>query len=183
MSNKYKFHNPDGIYFVSFSVVGWIDIFIRPIYKHILLESLQYCQKEKGLVIYAWIIMSSHVHLIISKKSNVVLQDILRDFKKFTAFKLIGEIMQNPQESRKEWILKMLEIHGQSNSNNTKYQFWQQDNHPIELSTNEMLDQRLNYLHNNPVESEFVEKPEEYLYSSARDYCSSKGLIDILLLE
>ena len=57
MSNKYKFHNPDGIYFVSFSVVGWIDVFIRPIYKHILLESLKYCQKEKGLVIYAWIII------------------------------------------------------------------------------------------------------------------------------
>jgi hypothetical protein len=91
--------------------------------------------------------------------------------------------MENPQESRKEWLLKMFEEHGNANSNNSKFQFWQQDNHPVELSDNEMIDQRLEYLHNNPVEAGIVEKPEDYLYSSARDYCDIKGLIPLVKIE
>jgi putative transposase len=183
MSSKYKFHNPDGIYFVSFSVVDWMDPFVRAIYKHILIDSIKYCQKEKGLLIHAWCIMPSHVHLIISRKGELKLEDILRDMKKFTAYKILGAIMDNHKESRREWMLEKCANHGKLNPNNSKYQFWQQDNHPVELSTNEMLEQRLDYVHNNPVEEEFVEYAEEYLYSSARDYSDRKGLLDIVRIE
>ncbi len=183
MSNKYKFRNPDGIYFISFSVVDWIDVFIRNVYKDILLDSIVHCQKNKGLVVHAYVIMTSHVHMIISRNSNYNLEDIMRDMKKFTSFKLLGAIFENPQESRREWMLKMFEENGRRNSNNTKYQFWQQDNHPVELSTNEMMEQRLTYLHNNPIEAGFVRLAEDYLYSSANDYAGVKGYIDIELLD
>lgn len=69
------------------------------------------------------------------------------------------------------------------NSNNQAFQFWQQDNHPIELWDNYMMDQKLEYLHQNPVVSEIVFKPEDYIYSSAIDYAGKKGLLDINLIQ
>ena len=92
------------MYFVSFTVVHWVDVFTRKQYRDILIESLKYCQDKKGLVIYAWCIMSNHVHLIISTKEDNI-SDILGDFKKFTIKKIIAAIQNNPGESRKEWML------------------------------------------------------------------------------
>ncbi|HOZ81900.1 MAG TPA: transposase [Bacteroidia bacterium] len=183
MSTKYKFQEPDAIYFVTFSVVNWIDVFTRNTYKDILLDSIRHCQKEKGLVVHAWVIMTNHVHMIISKNSLRVLPDIMRDLKKFTAYKNIGAIMESPQESRREWMFKLFKQAGENNSNNTNWQFWQQDNHPIELTDATMQEQRLNYIHENPVRAGFVYKAEDYVYSSACDYGGTKGLLDLLLLE
>ena len=67
MSTAYKFSNPDGIYFTSFACVQWVDVFVRKKYSEVLIESLSFCQKQKGLIIHAWCIMPSHVHLIISR--------------------------------------------------------------------------------------------------------------------
>ncbi|MEQ9008564.1 MAG: transposase [Ekhidna sp.] len=113
------------------------------------MESLRYCQNEKGLILYAWCVMSNHVHLIVAAQEGGNLSEILRDFKKFTSKKILKEIEENLQESRKNWMLWLFRSAGEKNSNNVKYQFWQQDNRPVELSTNEMKDQRLDYLHNN----------------------------------
>ncbi|MEQ9580403.1 MAG: transposase [Marinoscillum sp.] len=121
----------------------------RPLYKDIIVESLRYCQNEKGLILYAWCVMSNHVHLIVAAQEGGNLSEILRDFKKFTSKKILKEIEENLQESRKNWMLWLFRSAGEKNSNNVKYQFWQQDNRPVELSTNEMKDQRLDYLHNN----------------------------------
>jgi REP element-mobilizing transposase RayT len=178
MSRKYKFRNHEGIYFVSFATVYWIDVFIRNIYRDILIDSWRYCQKEKGLDIYAWVIMSSHVHMIIGSKTNQ-LEDIVRDMKSFTSRKIRDTITENSQESRREWMLWMMTRAGIKNGNNKGFQFWQQNNHPIELSDNTMMDQKLDYIHYNPVTAGFVEKPEEYIYSSARDYCGIKGLVEV----
>jgi putative transposase len=87
MSRKYKFKNPEGIFFISFATVYWIDVFIRNEYKEIMLDSWRFCQKQKGLDIYAWIIMTSHVHMIIGSKTNK-LEDIVRDMKNHTHPKL-----------------------------------------------------------------------------------------------
>ncbi len=182
MSRNYKIHNQELPYFVSFSTVYWLDIFTRPIYKEIFIDSVNYCINEKGLVVYAWVLMSSHAHMIIGTQQNKM-QDILRDLKKFTSKKIIDAIKNNPQESRKEWLLWMLERAGQKNGNNTKYQFWQQHNHPIELFNNAILDQKLEYIHQNPVEEEIVNEPFDYKYSSAIDYSGDKGLIDITLIS
>jgi len=182
MASKYKFHNPEGIYFITYSVVEWIDVFTRPVYKDIIVESLKYAQQSKGLIIHAWVIMSNHIHLIASTKENHSLSDILRDHKKYTAKQIIKKIQENPEESRKNWMLWLFASHGNRNPNNKEYQFWQQDNHPIELDTTEMMDQRLEYLHNNPVKAGLVYEAEEYPYSSAIDYAEGKGMLEIALL-
>ena len=183
MSRKYKFHNPDGIYFVTLTVVNWLDIFTKPYYKDLVVENLKFCQTHKGLVIHAWVIMTNHIHLIISRDGEQKCEEILRDFKKFTAFKLIGMIMKNLEEARKEYFIKTFEDFGHRNSNNTKYQFWIQDNHPVEMINDIILHQKLENIHNNPVEAGFVEIPEHYVYSSAKDYANDKGLIDIVLIN
>ena len=127
--------------------------------------------------------MSNHVHFILSAKQGFGLSNILRDFKKYTSDKVIKAIEQNPSESRKEWMLHLFKQAGKKNSRNNCYQFWQQDNHPIELSSNDMIDQKLGYIHNNPVKAGIVEKAEDYLYSSARDYYTGqKGLLEIEFL-
>ncbi len=92
-------------------------------------------------------------------------------------------IRENPEESRKNWMLWLFKEAGKKNSNNKNYQFWRQDNHPIELSTNQLMDQKLAYIHNNPVEAGIVDEPESYLYSSARDYDGRRGLIKINFIE
>lgn len=99
MSRKYKFQDTNGVYFVSTAVVYWIDLFTRTEYKDLLTNSLAYCQKEKGLIIYAYVVMSNHFHLIISKQENTEnsLSDIMRDLKKYTAMQLITAIRDNPQ--------------------------------------------------------------------------------------
>jgi len=182
MSSKYRIHNSQEIYFITFAVVEWVDALSRPYYKDLLIESLKYCQDNKGLILYAYVIMNNHVHLIASADEGYNLSDILRDMKKFSSKKLVKAIEENIQESRKRWMLWIFRSNGERNSNNEKIQFWQQDNHPICLDTNEMIDQRLNYLHNNPVAEGIVEEPEHYVYSSARDYAGIKGMLDIVLL-
>jgi len=126
--------------------------------------------------------MRSHVHMIIGTKQDK-LENIVKDLKRHTSRTILKAIKENIQESRREWILWMFERAGKKNSNNKKYQFWQQHNQPIELSNNEMIDQRLEYLHYNPVEARIVDKPEHYLYSSAIDYTGGKSYVKITILE
>jgi putative transposase len=183
MSRKYKFKDQEKLYFVSFAVVYWIDLFIRNEYKDILLDSWRYCQANKGLELYAWCIMTSHVHMIIGSNGDK-LEDIMRDMKRHTSEALKNTIQNHPAESRREWMLWMMERAGKKNSNNSNFQLWQQDNHPIELTTPAITHQKLDYLHYNPVEAGFVESPEEYLYSSAIDYYTNrKGKIPILHID
>ncbi|MEM1407361.1 MAG: transposase [Bacteroidota bacterium] len=183
MSEKYKIRDQDKLYFVTFTVVEWVDVFTRNEYKDIIISSLQYCQEEKGLEIYAWCLMTNHLHLIIGKNSNNRLEEIVRDFKKFTSVKLCRAIESNSKESRKEWMLRIFKESGARSSKHIKYKFWKNDYHPIELFSNEIMDQKLEYIHNNPVEAGFVDESEAYLYSSARDYSGGRGLLKLEYIE
>jgi REP element-mobilizing transposase RayT len=122
--------------------------------------------------------MSNHLHLIASAEKGD-LSDILRDFKSFTSKKILKQIEDNKEESRRNWMLWIFKQAGTGNSRNETSQFWQQDNHPIQLQTAEFTLIKLNYVHNNPVKAGIVEKPEDYLLSSARDYNGGKGLLPI----
>lgn len=170
------------IYFLTLTVVDWVDVFTRPAYKHILVDSLKYCQKEKGLELYAWCLMTNHLHLLASAKETFHLSDILRDFKKFTNKKIIDAI-DDDSESRRRWMLYRFEFAGKINPKIKDFKFWQDGNEAKEIHTNEFLDQKLNYIHNNPVVAEIVNNPEDYRYSSAIDYAGGKGLIDVVLIE
>jgi REP element-mobilizing transposase RayT len=181
MSRNYKFHDQERLYFVTFSVVRWIDALTRREYKDVIVDSLKYCVDNKGLELYAWVIMSNHAHLIMGTKDKPM-QSILRDVKRHTSKEITKAIGENIQESRHEWMLWFFEREGKANPNNERYQFWQQGNHPIELWSSDAMDQKLDYLHNNPVTAGWVDVPEHYLYSSARDYSGGKGLIDNITL-
>ncbi len=183
MSSKYQITDPDGIYFLTSTIVDWVDVFTRPQYKIILVDSLNYSILNKGLVLYAYVLMSNHLHMIASARTGFNLSDILRDFKKFTSKRIISSIKKEPSESRRKWLLNIFCSHGKHNPNNWNYQFWQQSNHAVLLDSNRMIDQRLDYIHNNPVKSLIVDQSENYIYSSAIDYCGGKGLVNITLLD
>ncbi len=183
MGRKYQIQDQDSFYFVTFTVIKWIDVFIRDEYRSIFLESVKYCQLEKGLLVGAWCMMTSHVYMILSVKSHNKLGAVIRDLKSYTSRHIRKFIQHSPQESRKEWILWMMERAGESKSNNKDFQFWQQHNHPIELTSNSLLDQKLEYIHQNPVQAGFVNNASDWLYSSARDYEGTKGLIEIYYLD
>jgi REP element-mobilizing transposase RayT len=164
------------------TITSWVDVFTRQIYRDIFLDSLKYCQKNKGLVVHAWVIMSNHVHLIISKNSDLLLSAILRDLKRFTSVEIIKTI-NSENESRKDWMLEVFANRAAKLKRVNKYKVWKDGNHPIEIYSNSVIDQKLDYLHNNPVKAGIVYKPEEYVYSSAIDYAGGKGLIDVVLID
>ena len=182
MSRNYKFHNPDGLYFVSFAVVYWMDVFTRNEYKDVLIESLEYCQNNKGMEICAWCIMTNHVHLIFRVEDSGKPQLVLGDFKRFTSKKLVAIIRDNPHESRKEYFLEQFKKAARSSSNVKNYQFWRHDNKPIELWSNKVIQQKINYIHQNPVKAGFVFRAEDYQYSSAVDYSGEKGLLNDIVI-
>ena len=181
MSRKYKFYNLEGLYFVSFATINWIDVFVRDQYFWEISQSLDFCRKERGMEIYCWCIMPSHIHLIFRSKSGEPCK-MLGNMKKHTSKQMQDLITNNPTESRKEWILWMMERAGKRNSNVDKMQFWQQNNKPIELWSPEVIGQKVDYIHNNPVEAGFVLEPWHWKYSSAIDYSGGKGLIEIDLI-
>jgi putative transposase len=183
MSRKYKFSDQDKLYFISTAVVNWIDVFTRTEYKDIVIESLKFCQKEKALEVYAYCLMTNHIHLIIGSTGKRM-EETLRDMKQFTAKKILKAIEDNSQESKKEWMLWMFERAGKRKAGNDKYQFWQHDNHPIVLENARIMKQKLDYIHRNPVTAGFVENPEDWLYSSAKNYYTTDlPILEVILIE
>ncbi len=185
MSRLLKINNPDGLYFVTFTVIHWIDLFTRTDYLDILIDSFKYCQQHKGLNIHAFVFMPSHLHLIISRtKEGELLSGIIRDFKKHTSKELVKAI-QAGRESRREWLLRAFARAGKYNPNNKNYQVWQQDNHPVELITLKFIRQKLDYIHMNPVRARIVFNPVDYVHSSASAYAGQviKCPLELKLLE
>ncbi len=165
MSEFLKIEN-DKTYFITFTIVDWIDLFTRNDYVDILVNSIKFCQKEKGLKIYAYCIMPSHVHMIAAAEKGS-LGDILRDLKGFTSRKLIHEIKENPHESRKTWLLESFDKAALKNAPKQLYQVWQHSNFPVELYSMKFIDQKEKYIHRNPVEAGLVSHPQHYRLSSA----------------
>nr|WP_298789350.1 transposase [uncultured Allomuricauda sp.] len=178
MSRNYKFHNPAGVYFVSFATIHWIDVFIRQIYFEVLAKSVDYCRREKGMELFTYCFLPSHVHLIF-RSADLHPSELLRDFKKHTAKEVTKAIKENPKESRKEWILELFKKAGEEKGNITTYQFWQHHNKPIELWSTTVIKQKVDYIHKNPVEIGFVVRPEDWKYSSARNFSGDTSILSI----
>lgn len=183
MSSKYKVYDHEIPIFVTSTTVGWVDALSREQYKEIVCKSLLHCIDKKGLLLHAWVIMSNHIHLIISARPGYKIGNIMRDFKKFTSLEILAAIAANSHESRRKWMLNMFEFAGANNNSNEHYQFWQQEYHPVTLDTEEKLRDRFFYLHNNPVTAGIVWFPQHYKYSSAIDYFEEKpGLLPLAKL-
>jgi REP element-mobilizing transposase RayT len=173
MSEKYKIV-PDGLYFVTLTTVGWIDIFTRAMYCDEIIKNLNYCIDNKGLKVFAFCIMHSHIHLIAKCDEGINLSDVLHDFKSYTAKRILKMIEESDAESRREWLLYMFEFYGKKSAHNVKYQFWQHNNHAFDLFSNKFIDQKVNYIHNNPVEARIVTEAHFYIYSSANEFTDLK---------
>ena len=180
MSDKYKIRDKDRAYFLTLTVVGWIDVFTRKNHKLVIIDSLKYCQEHKGLEVYGWCLMSNHIHLIAKAVGEPNLSEILRDFKKFTSKAIVKQIQEEP-ESRREWMLNYFEEKGKDLKRIKNYKFWQDGNTAKEIYSNKFFWEKLNYIHQNPVKDMIVENAEDYLFSSARNYAELNSLIDIVL--
>ena len=177
MGIKNPIHS-DGTYFLTLTIVDWVDIFTRPVYKKIIVDSLTYCQENKGLDLFAWVLMTNHLHLIARTRDEHTISDFLRDFKKFTS-KKISSTVENEPESRKDWISYRLKYHVNFDEKRN-FQVWKEGNEAKEIISNSFLDQKIDYIHQNPVKAGIVFEPEHYVFSSAIDYAGGKGLLNII---
>lgn len=178
MKEGYIIRDQEKPHFLTCTVIDWIDIFTRKTYRDIIIECLEFCIKNKGMILYGYVIMSNHLHCIIQSKDGK-LSDLVRDFKKFTA-KQILEKLQTEPESRKDWILERFGKATETHSRNKNFQVWQYGNHAEEIFSLRFLWDKLNYIHLNPVRAGIVTKANQYIYSSASNYSSGKGIINLI---
>ena len=178
--DRYVIHDQFATYFLTFTVVEWMDIFIRPKYKTIIIDSLNYCSDNKGVEYFAWVLMSNHLHLVARTKSPFKISDFIRDFKKYTSKCIAKQISLDKSESRRGWILDKMEFIARVTGRAENFKLWQDGYHAIMLENNlEMYRQKVNYIHQNPVRQLIVNEPAEYIFSSAIDYSGKKGLVKV----
>ncbi|OUJ75511.1 REP-associated tyrosine transposase [Hymenobacter crusticola] len=170
-------------YYLTCTVVDWVDVFTRPVYRHIIVDALRYCQQQKGLELFAWCLMSNHLHLLARAADGHNLAHILRDFKKFTSKAIVQAILDEPTESRQAWLLDRFYFYGIVNPKITNAKFWQDGSHAVEVLTPAFAQQKLHYIHQNPVRAQLVLEAEAYVFSSASNYAGGRGLLEVLFLD
>lgn len=163
MRSKYKFTDKDGVYFITATVIEWLPVFTNEAYCQILTDSLKFCQQKKQLRIYAYVILENHIHLVCEAPR---LSQTISDFKKFTARKVIDTL----KKDQKDWLLNQLAYYKKRHKVHSTYQFWQEGVHPQLIVSDQMLNQKIAYIHNNPVKRGLIEKAEHWRFSSARNY-------------
>jgi REP element-mobilizing transposase RayT len=178
MTTGYRIEDQYATYYITPTIVDWVDVFSRKIYRDIVVDALNFYISKRELVVYGYVIMTNHMHLIVRSK-NGTLSDTIRDLKKYTSRKISDTIIATP-ESRREWILHRFEWNATTNQRSTNRQVWTHENHPIHIETKPFFDEKLNYLHENPVRAGWVEVADHYVYSSARSlYHGVAGLVDV----
>ncbi len=158
--------NYDGLFFVTLTVVGWVDVFSRKTYTDIFVKNIQFCQQNKGLEIYAYVIMTNHIHIILRQQQGQ-LNKVLGQLKSFTAKEILKAIKENPKESRQDWMLHVFRFHAKYKESYDEFNFWQNTNHPVELFSPQVIEQKVSYIHNNPVRAGYVEERQHWINSSA----------------
>ena len=168
MSTGYRIEDQYATHFLTPTIVDWVDVFTRKNYRDIVISSLAYCVKEKGLVVYSYVIMTNHLHLLV-RSAPGKLSDTIRDFKKYTAGAIL-ELIRNKAEpeSRREWMLHRFEWNAAQNQRSSDSQLWTHENHAEAIISEKFFNQKLKYIHENPVRAGWVEQPEDYVYSSAK---------------
>ncbi len=167
---------------MTLTVVGWADVFTRKNHKEAIINALNYCRENKGLVIFAYCLMSNHLHMIVNCNEPHLLKNTIRDFKKFTSKEIIAQIESEP-ESRREWLLSLFASAAAMSKKHKNYRFWQEGNHAIELYSEKFVWDKINYIHQNPVEEKFVTKAEDWIYSSATNYAGLESVLEVEILQ
>src|SRR5690606_7425134 len=181
MKEGYMIRDQSKPHFITATVVDWIDVFTRKAYRDSVIDCLNFCIKNKGMVLYGYVIMSNHSHMIVQSELSD-LSGLIRDFKKFTA-KAILESITTGNESRKEWMLERFKLATASHSRNKNYQFWQYGNHAEEIYSEAFLWSKLDYIHLNPVRAGMVENASHYIYSSAGNYVFGTGIVNVTVAD
>ena len=181
MSTGYHINEPEGLYYVTLQVIDWIDVFTRPAYKEMIVENLAYCQKHKGLNLFAYVVMSNHVHLLVQSQ-NANLSDTLRDFKSYTS-KIILDAIEQGNESRKTWMLRQFAQAAGKHRRNSHYQFWTHENHAEHIYSDKFIEQKIEYIHQNPVRASYVRLPEDYIFSSASNYAGLPSVLEVEIMS
>jgi REP-associated tyrosine transposase len=170
----------DSSYFLTFNVVDRVDVFIRPAYKQVVVDALNHFVDTQGLMVYAWCLMTSHVHLLIKTREGNGPAYFERDFKKFTTPEILKAI-EMEKDPRREWMIQQFENFGKSLKKIEKFHLWQNCSSPLHIDCGQpqLLLDRIGHIHENPIRERIVELPENYLFSSARDYAGMKGLVKV----
>jgi putative transposase len=176
-ADGFKIRDQKGLYFLTFTVEGWIDLFSRQLYRDILIKNMEYCRKNKGVAIGSFVIMTNHVHVVWQSNPGT-LSDLLRDFKSYCTKSFIEAIQKEP-ESRRDWLMHMFKYYARGSNQNKFYKIWTNDNHPEEITSEKFLRTKLDYIHQNPVRAGIVKNAEDYIYSSASNYINGKGVMEI----
>ena len=170
-------------FYLTFNVTDWTDIFVKPVFKQIIAESLNYFVAKKELIVYGWCLMTNHLHLIAKVKGGLPLIPLANEFKEFTT-KIILEDIDAESDVRKASIMKRFREAGKPLRLTDKFRVWQSGLCPVfvDLADSDITSEHLGYIHNYPVRDRIVARPEDYLYSSARDYAGLKGLVNVQVL-
>ncbi len=163
MRTRYKITNADGVYFITSTIIEWLPVFTSQKYFEIIIQSLKFCREQKGLKLYAYVILDNHFHLIVSGPE---LSGTLTSLKKFTARQVLIQL----QQDRKAWLLNQLAYFKKKHKTESAHQVWQEGVHPQLMMNEEMLVQKIEYIHCNPVKRGLVDLPAHWRYSSARNF-------------
>lgn len=181
MTTGYQIKDQESLYYLTFQVVDWMDIFTRQVFRDIIIDSYSYATEHKGFQLFAYMIMSNHIHLI-ANSSKGELSNTIRDIKKYSSKRII-EATNTNSESRREWMLNRFSFNAKKHSRNKNYQVWTHENHAIHLYNPLFIAEKLEYLHQNPVRAGIVVNPEDFLYSSARNYAEMESVLEVELLS
>jgi putative transposase len=171
--SRYKVVDPQLPHFITCTVLHWIPVFTRPETVEVVLESLRFLMKD-GLKVYGFVVLENHLHLV--AQSDDLNRDIAR-FKAFTARQLIRYLVENNVTQ----ILEQLMFYKKAHKADRAYQVWQEGSHPEWIQNDAMMRQKLEYVHHNPVKRGYVDEPEHWRYSSARNYAGRDGLLDVFV--
>jgi putative transposase len=170
---KVPFCQGGGVFFVTLTVAGWTDVFIRAEYRDEIIANLNFCHAKKGLRIYAFCLMTNHLHMIAACEEGH-LNTVLGHFKSFTAKKMMALIRENSKESRRTSLVNRLTFLSHIRQRDANYQFWESNNYPEQIENDHFYLQKERYIHLNPVRAGFVLRPEDWLHSSACPECPLK---------
>jgi len=176
VSEKYKAFDPSYSYFITFTLIEWQNLFQVPHYAKIIIDSIRFCQQNKGLELFGYVIMPSHIHLIARSEAPPI-SEVVRDLKKYTANRIIKELTKDFE--RKSMLKEFTEAASLIRRNRF-FKVWQDGYHPEVIASNRFFYQKLKYIHDNPVEAGLVESPEQYPYSSARNYAELDHVLEII---
>ncbi len=172
--SRYQFANPAQPHFLTCTVIEWLPVFTRQEATQILFDSWNYLQRNQGLQLYGFVVLENHLHVVAQARN---LPSTWSNFKSYTARRIIDLLKAHHTDT----LLERMRLTHKAERIDREYQFWQEGSHPQVIEGEEMLRQKLNYIHQNPVKRGYVDESEHWRWSSARNYAGREGLVDVYI--